>query len=200
MALSGLRKPVPTLFVYDRYWELKVAKSCVMSAIAIERLLTLNEPYAQWCWASYDQLICYTITRCCGKREAVFAIAIAAGDSINYQSIVYGRFVWENRVRYWITVIYLGVVLGVWVNFPDPDVLIKYTYASKGITVFKISFGKVFRQIYGRKLSLMATCERSRKTWFLNISDVMSLNIYKRCFMFIWTNLRMPLLIYFSLY
>ena len=98
----------------------------------------MNEPYAQWCWASYDQLTCYTITNCRGKREAVFAIAITAGDSINYQSIDFGSFAWENHVRYWITVIYLREVLGAWVNFPDPDVWIKYMYISKALTVYKI--------------------------------------------------------------
>ena len=30
----------------------------------------------------------------------LFAIAIAAGDIIKYQSFVYGSFVWEIHVRY----------------------------------------------------------------------------------------------------
>ena len=30
----------------------------------------------------------------------VFAVAIAAGDIIKYQSFVYGSFVWEINVRY----------------------------------------------------------------------------------------------------
>ena len=30
----------------------------------------------------------------------IFAIAIAAGDIIKYQSFVYGSFVWEIHVRY----------------------------------------------------------------------------------------------------
>ena len=31
---------------------------------------------------------------------AVFAVAIAAGDFVKYQSFVYGSFVWEIHVRY----------------------------------------------------------------------------------------------------
>ena len=45
-------------------------------------------------------LIFYNITRCYGKHVAVFAIAVATGDIIKYQSFVYGSFVWEIHVRY----------------------------------------------------------------------------------------------------
>ena len=34
------------------------------------------------------------------KRVTVFANAIVAGDSVKYQSLVYGRFVWEIHVRF----------------------------------------------------------------------------------------------------
>ena len=42
----------------------------------------------------------YNITRCYGKHVAVFAVAVAAGDIIKYQSFVYGSFVWGIHVRY----------------------------------------------------------------------------------------------------
>ena len=45
-------------------------------------------------------LIFYNITRCYGKHVAVFAVAVATGDIIKYQSFVYGNFVWEIHVRY----------------------------------------------------------------------------------------------------
>ena len=60
----------------------------------------VNEPYAHCRCASDERLIFYNITRCYGKRVTVFAVAIAAGDIIKYQSFVYGRFVWEINVRY----------------------------------------------------------------------------------------------------
>ena len=37
---------------------------------------------------------------CYGKRVTVFAAAIAAGDSVKYQSFIYGSFVWEICVSY----------------------------------------------------------------------------------------------------
>ena len=77
-----------------------MAKSCLMSAIAVERLLHLNEPNADRRCAYGEQLIFSTITRCYGKRVTVFAVAIAAGDSVKDQSFVYGCFVWEIHVRY----------------------------------------------------------------------------------------------------
>ena len=45
-------------------------------------------------------LIFYNITRCYDKHVAVFAVAVAAGDIIKYQSFVYGSFVWGIHVRY----------------------------------------------------------------------------------------------------
>ena len=60
----------------------------------------MNEPYAHRRCASDERLIFYNITRCYGERVTVFAVAIAAGDIINYQSFVYGSFVWEINVRY----------------------------------------------------------------------------------------------------
>ena len=76
--------------------------SCLMSAIAVERLLSpdVNEPYAHQRCSSETQLIFLTITRCYGKRVTVFTVPIAAGDSVKYQSFVYGSFVWEIHVRY----------------------------------------------------------------------------------------------------
>ena len=60
----------------------------------------VNEPYAHCRCASDERLIFYNITRCYGKRVTVFAVAIAAGDIIKYQSFIYGSFVWEIHVRY----------------------------------------------------------------------------------------------------
>ena len=45
-------------------------------------------------------LIFYNITRCYDKHVAVFAVAVATGDIIKYQSFVYGSFVWEIHARY----------------------------------------------------------------------------------------------------
>ena len=45
-------------------------------------------------------LIFYNITGCYGKHVAVFAVAVAKGDIIKYQSFVYGSFVWGIHVRY----------------------------------------------------------------------------------------------------
>ena len=45
-------------------------------------------------------MIFYNITRCYGKHVAVFAVAVAAGAIIKYQSFVYGSFVWGMHVRY----------------------------------------------------------------------------------------------------
>ena len=45
-------------------------------------------------------LIFYNITHCYGKQVAVFAVAVAAGDIMKYQSFVYGSFVWGIHVRY----------------------------------------------------------------------------------------------------
>ena len=60
----------------------------------------VNEPYAHCRCASDERLIFYNITRCYGKRVTVFAVSIAAGDIIKYQSFVYGSYVWEIHVRY----------------------------------------------------------------------------------------------------
>ena len=60
----------------------------------------VNEPYAHCRRASDERLIFYNITRCYGKRVTVFAVAIAAGDIIKYQSFVYGSFVWGIHIRY----------------------------------------------------------------------------------------------------
>ena len=60
----------------------------------------VNEPYAHCRCASNERLIFYNITRCYGKRVTVFAVTIAAGDIIKYQSFVYGSFVWGIHVRY----------------------------------------------------------------------------------------------------
>ena len=60
----------------------------------------VNELCAHCRCASDERLIIYNITRCYGKRVTVFAVAIAAGDIIKYQSFVYGSFVWEILVRY----------------------------------------------------------------------------------------------------
>ena len=72
--------------------------SCIMSAIAVERLLSpdVNETLR----ASDKRLIFFTIIRCYGKRVTVFCVPIAAGDSVKYQSFVYGSFVWEIHMRY----------------------------------------------------------------------------------------------------
>ena len=41
-----------------------------------------------------------TINHCYGKRVTVFAVTIAADDSIKYQSFVYDSFLWENHKWY----------------------------------------------------------------------------------------------------
>ena len=71
-----------------------------MSAIAVERLLTRTNR-TRICVAHHvTALIFYNITRCYGKQVAVFAVAVATGDIIKYQSFVYGSFVWGIHVRY----------------------------------------------------------------------------------------------------
>ena len=60
----------------------------------------MNKSYVHCRCASDDRLIFYNITRCYGKPVTVFAVAIAAGDIIKYQSFLYGSFVWEIHVRY----------------------------------------------------------------------------------------------------
>ena len=82
------------------YLEFKVAKSCVMSAIAVERLLTWTNRRRIGVAHHVTALIFYNITRCYGKHMAVFAVAEAAGDIIKYQSFIYGSFVWGIHVRY----------------------------------------------------------------------------------------------------
>ena len=98
-----LRKPVPTLYYSDhkqrsKYLEFKVVISCLMSAIAVERLLGPDKN--KTLCASDELLIFFTITCCYGKRVTVFAVPITAGDSVKYQSFVYGSFVWEIHMRY----------------------------------------------------------------------------------------------------
>ena len=101
---SWLRKRVPTLHVSDHkqrsYLEFKVAKSCVMSAIAVERLLTWSNRTCIGVAHHVTALIFYNITRCYGKHVAAFAVAVATGDIIKYQSFVYGSFVWGIHMRY----------------------------------------------------------------------------------------------------
>ena len=60
----------------------------------------VNELYVHRRCASDKQLIFSTINRCYGKRVTVLTVPIAAGDSVKYQSFVYGSFVWEIHVRY----------------------------------------------------------------------------------------------------
>ena len=60
----------------------------------------MNEPYGHSRCASDERLIFYNIFRCYGKRVTEFALAIAVGDTIKYQSFVYGSFVWGIHVRY----------------------------------------------------------------------------------------------------
>ena len=86
------------------YLELKVTKSCLMSAIAAERLLTWTNRrrilVAHHVTRHTERLIISTITRCYGKWVTLFATAIAVGDSLKYHSFVYGSFVWGIHVRY----------------------------------------------------------------------------------------------------
>ena len=101
---SQLRKRVPTLYVYDHkqrsYLEFKVAKSCVMSSIAVERLLTCTKRMCIGIVHHVTTLIFYNIIRCYGKHVAALAVAVATGDIIKYQAFVYGSFVWGIHVRY----------------------------------------------------------------------------------------------------
>ena len=60
----------------------------------------MNEPYAHRRCALCDRPDIYNITRCYGKHVTVFAVAVAAGDIIKYQSFVYGSFVRGIHVRY----------------------------------------------------------------------------------------------------
>ena len=80
--------------------EFKVVKACVMSPIAVERLLTLTKRTRIGVAHHVTALIFYNITRCYGKHVAVFAVAVAADDIIKYQLFVYGSFVWGIHVRY----------------------------------------------------------------------------------------------------
>ena len=70
-----------------------MAKSCLMSAIAVERLLMRTNRTRIVVAHHVNALIFYNITRCYGKHVAVFTVAVAAGDIIKYQSFVYGSFV-----------------------------------------------------------------------------------------------------------
>ena len=81
-------------------WSLKSPKSWVMSAIAVERLLTWTNRTCIGVAHHVAALIFYNITRCYGKQVAVFAVAVATGDIIKYQSFVYGSFVWGIHMRY----------------------------------------------------------------------------------------------------
>ena len=57
----------------------------------------VNSPYK----TSIDErLIFYNITRYYSDGECCHVFAIAAGDIIEYQSLVYGSFVWGIHVRY----------------------------------------------------------------------------------------------------
>ena len=60
----------------------------------------MNAQYAHQFCKSDERLIFSTITRFYGKRLTVFAVALAAGDSVKYQWLVYGSFVREIQVRY----------------------------------------------------------------------------------------------------
>ena len=71
-----------------------------MSAIAVERLLTWTNRTRIGVAHHVAALIFYNINRCYGKQVAVFAVAVATGDIIKYQSFVYGSFVWGIHVRY----------------------------------------------------------------------------------------------------
>ena len=77
-----------------------MAKSCLMSDIADERLLTWTNRTCIGVAHHVTILIFYTITHCYGKPVTVLVVTIAAGDSLKYQSLVYGSFVWEIHVRY----------------------------------------------------------------------------------------------------
>ena len=92
------RKRVPILYVSDHkqrsYLEFKVAKSCV---IAVERRTNRTRIGVAH---HVTALMFYNITRCYGKQAEVFAVAVATGDIIKYQSFVYGNFVWVIHVRY----------------------------------------------------------------------------------------------------
>ena len=71
-----------------------------MSAIAVECLLTRTNRTRIGVAHHVTALIFYNITCCYGKQVAVFAVPVAMGDIIKYQSFVYGSFVWEIHVRY----------------------------------------------------------------------------------------------------
>ena len=84
-----------------------MVKSCLMSAIAVERLLTRTYRTRIGVAHHVTALIFYDITRCYGKHVAAFAVAIAAGDIIKYQSFIYGSFVWGIHVRF-INILYVS--------------------------------------------------------------------------------------------
>ena len=71
-----------------------------MSAIAVELLLTWTNRMSISITHHVTALIFYNITCCYGKHVALFAVVVATGDIIKYQSFVYGSFVWEIHVRY----------------------------------------------------------------------------------------------------
>ena len=66
-----------------------------MSAIAVERLLTWTNRTRIGVAHHVTDLIFYNITRCYGKHVAAFAVAVATGDILKYQSFVYKILYWE---------------------------------------------------------------------------------------------------------
>ena len=71
-----------------------------MSAIPVERLLTWTNRTRIGVAHQVNALLFCNITRCYGTHVAAFAVAVATGDIIKYQSFVYGSFVCEIHVRY----------------------------------------------------------------------------------------------------
>ena len=68
-----------------------MTKRCIMSAIVTECLCTRIG-------VAHNDM--NTMIHCYRKRVTVYVAAIAVGDSINYQSFVYGSFKWTIHVKY----------------------------------------------------------------------------------------------------
>ena len=146
-----------------------------MTAIAVERLLTWMNRTRIGVAHHVTALIFYNITRCYGKQVAVFAVAVATGDIIKYQSFVYGSFVWGIHVRYNNLICYTQCPNHILDKYLSIRELLHSS--NKGHNIQKYIFGilLIVNQVNQREL-----CWFIGNAWYCDI--FFWVNLWKTCF------------------
>ena len=106
-------------------------------------------------------LLVYTITRCYGKLVTALDVDIGAGDSIKYQTFVYGSFVWEIHVRYNIFRIILTITLFMSESDITPCIEIDKPLSNKMMLIIMLHLYKSGESLrFMPKMQFLMSCDK----------------------------------------